>query len=379
MLLPLARYMHRNVRLLIAAAIAALLVIAWLLLRGGTAERATPPAPQTAQPRPEAPPTARPDLVVPPAPPPHTDEVMTPPTAVASSPYPPNSQPLTEGSDPETSVGEDNTVDAESGIHVVFGARKDVVHPPDPIVLDLEVLDKTSHRLPITHGRAYFRGERDTAAEGTGAHVAFVDDGKHAYTATFAPTAADQQQLMRFRTFVEVAFDAPFRLGERHYTTWVQYTPRPHAELDGEWSDAIVDGSLVVQAGVAVAQAGRYKVISSLYAGDSAIAFAQNAMVLETGRRSIPLLFFGKILRERELDGPYAIRFAMVFEEFPEQGIYWPGTTVDHAYTTSAYHAADFSPAAYVEPPRTEPEVTGESPSQQGKPGPVFGHMPLPN
>ena len=370
--------MSRNVRLLIAAAAIALLVIAWFLLRGGDRASATAVATQTAQRKPETPATARPDLVVPPAPPPHSDEAVMPPVAATGSPYPPNSQPLTEGSDPETSVPEDNTVDAESGIHVVFGARKDVVHPPDPIVLDLEVLDKASHRLPITHARADFRGERDTAAEGTGAHVAFVDDGKHAYTATFAPTTAEQKQIMRFRTFVEVVFDAPFRLGERHYTTWVQYTPRPNAELDGEWSDAIVDGSLVVLAGVAVAQPGRYKVIASLYSGEVAIAFSQNAQVLETGRRSIPLLFFGKILRDRELDGPYTIRFAMLFEELPDQGIYWPGTTVDHAYTTRAYRATELSPAAYVEPPRTEPEVTAQSPSQQGKPPPVFGHMPMP-
>ena len=171
---------------------------------------------------------------------------------------------------------------------------------------------------------------------------------------------------------MEVAFDAPNHLGERHYSASVQYTPTPTAELDGEWSDAIVDGSLVLQAGVAVAQPGHYKVIASLYSGDSAIAFAQSSVELETGRRSVTLLVFGKILRDRELDGPYTIRYAMLFEEFPEQGIYWPGSTVDHAYTTRAYRATEFSDAPYTPPPSTEPEVTAQSPSQQGKPPPLF-------
>jgi len=218
----------------------------------------------------------------------------------------------------------------------------------------------------------YFRSERDTAATGTGARVALVDDGKHGYTATFAPTPADQKQIMRFRTFIEVAFDAPNKLGERHYTASVQYTPRPNAELDGEYSDAIVDGSLVIQAGVAVAAAGHYKVIGSLYRGDAAIAFAQSSGELEVGRRSLPLTFFGKIVRDRELDGPYTLRYAMLFEEFPDQGIYWPGSTVDPAYTTRTYRATDFSPTPYVQPGPATPEVTAQSPSQQGKPPPLF-------
>ena len=164
----------------------------------------------------------------------------------------------------------------------------------------------------------------------------------------------------------------PNHLGERHYSASVQYTPRPNAELDGEWSEAVVDGSLVVQAGVAVMQKGRFKVIASLYSGDSAIAFSQHAMELEVGRRSVPLVFFGKILHDRELDGPYTIRYAMLFEELPDQGIYWPGTTVDHAYTTNPYRALDFSASPYEPPPSTEPEVTAQSPSQQGKPPPLF-------
>lgn len=364
--------MHRPKRLLIAAAGALALLFAWLLLRGRGGPADAPPAPVAAH---RAAPTGSGTVAdLPPevAPLPLDEPTQAAPGLPGASPYPPGSQPLTEGSDPARSVAEDDPVDADSGVHVVFGPRRDVVHPPEPIVIDLEVLDRAGHRLPIGNARAYFRNERDTAATGTGARVAFVDEGKLGYVARFAPTPTEQQQIMRFRTFVEVAFDAPNHLGERHYSASVQYTPRPKAELDGTYSDAIVDGSLVVQAGVAVAEAGRYKLIASLYAGDQAIAFAQSAGELEVGHRSLALTFFGKILHDRELDGPYTLRYAMLFEEFPAQGIYWPGTTVDPAYTTRAYKWTELSAAPYVEPAPTGPPVTAESPSQQGKPPPLY-------
>jgi hypothetical protein len=369
--------MYRSNRLLIALALAVALLVIWCRSRGGD-ERAPVPAPTA----PAITTSTSPELAAPvrPRAAPSTsieEPLQTIPALPGPSPYPPGSQPLTEGSDPATTVAEDDPVDTDSGIHVVFGPRLDVVHPPDPIVIDLQVLDRAGHRLPITNGRAYFRSDRDTAASGTGAHVAFVDDGSGAdrkasdlaFTATFTPA---DRSLMRFRTFVEVAFDAPHGLGERRYSASVQYTPRPQAELDGEYSDALEGGSLVVRVGVAVTTAARYKVIGSLYGGDSAIAFAQNAIELDAGRGSIPLSFFGKILHDRGLDGPYVLRYVMLFEEFPDQGIYWPGVTADRAYTTRAYRTADFSPESYAEPASTEPPITAQSPSQQGKPPPMF-------
>lgn len=367
--------MHRNRRVLTLAGalLAAALVLWWLWPRARDDAPAAPP------PRPEQ--VARAPAEAPaqlPAPASHHPErieaLQATPALPGPAPYPPGSQPLTEASDPATTVPEDDTVDAERGIHVVFGPRFDVVHPPDPIVIDLRVLDAHGKRLPITNGVAYFRSERATAATGTGPHAPFVDDGNHSYTARFTPSADEQQALGRFRTFVEVVFDAPDGLGPRHYGGTVQYTPPPGAELDGEFDEAIDAGSLVVRAGVDVHAAGRYKVIASLYGSDdaSAICFAQNAVSLDVGRQAVPLTFFGKILHDRGVDGPYVLRYMMVFEEFPDRGEYWPGVTVDHAYTTHAYRAGDFSDDAYVAPPSTEPEVTAQSPSQQGKPPPLF-------
>jgi hypothetical protein len=333
----------------------------------------------------------RPGATVAPAPPPFGDEdPAAQPTQGPGSlppgprPYPPGSQPLTQGSDPSTTVLEDNPVDDKGvGIHAIFGPRRDVVHPPDPIVVDLQVLDKQGKRLAVGSPFVRFHGDRE-ARNGTGPSVPFRDDGTGAdraagdlaYTVTYLPTAAEQQALgASFRVFVEVGFDAPNGLGPRLYVCSLHYGPQPGAELDGKFDEAIVDGSLVVGAGLTVHRAGQYKVIASLYGPDreTAIVFAQKSMALDVGQGEIPLLFFGKILRDRGIDGPYVLRYLMVFEEFPAQGTYYPGTTVDYAYTTQPYRAAQFSSAPYVEPPSTGPVVTAESPSQQNKPPSVFG------
>src|ERR1019366_10212176 len=74
---------------------------------------------------------------------------MPPPVPDEPYPYPQWSQPLTEGSDPATTVAEDNPVDLKSGLHVVLGPRKAVVHPPDAIVIDMKVLNRLGAAVPI--------------------------------------------------------------------------------------------------------------------------------------------------------------------------------------------------------------------------------------
>ena len=310
----------------------------------------------------------------------------TQPTRVPSPPgayaYPPGSQPLTEGVDPATTTPEDDPVDPENGVHVVFGPRRDVVHPPEPMIIDLTVLDNKGNRLPISDGVAFFRSAQASAAVGSGPSAPLVDDGSGSdrapgdlqYTATYVPSSREQAALCRFRVFVEVAFAAPNHLGGRRYSTWLDYTPKPGAELDGSYSEALRGGSLVVGAGLRVRERGQYKVIASLYAADraTALVFAQTSLPLEPGERSVPLTFFGKILRDRGIDGPYVLRYLMVFQEFPAEGIYWPGVTVDDAYTTRPYRAAELSADAYTPPAPTGPMVTADSPSQQGKPPPLI-------
>lgn len=374
----------------VAVALAGLALFLWWNDRGGN-QRLT-----AAQP---APPSAMPRHVAPGEPPglpaaddsaPHPDRGPTAVPVIPLGPdrppeFPPGSQPLTEGTDPATSMEEDDPVDSNDpqGLHAVFRARRDVVHPPDPLVLDLKLVDAAGNRLTIDHPYARFRSERTTAKKGPWFRAEFTDDGSGAdlvandlnYTVTFRPTPAQRKQLIGFRLFIEVGFDAPGGLGPRVYGGSMMYTDRPHAVLNHEFTESVDNGSLIVGVGVTVKKAGRYKVIASLYGPDeqTAIAFAQQSMPLDTGEQSIPLTFFGKILHDRQIDGPYVLRYMMLFEEHPDIGTYAPGDTVDFAYTTHAYAAADFSPAVYQPPPSTEPQVTAQSPSQRDKPPPMYG------
>ena len=299
------------------------------------------------------------------------------------SPFPPWCQPLTEGTDPSRTVAEDNPVDAKTGIHVVMGPRKYVVHPPDPMIIDVKVLNRLGAPLPITNAVARFRPDGTTVESGPWFEAPLVDDGTgadfaagdSAYAAALVPS--DEQRAALFKggehVFVEVAFEAPNGLGLMRYALTMIYSREPNATLSGKDSDQVVGGNLVVSVGVTATQAGTYRVIGSLYSGDGqrAIAFASASAPVSAGDGSIPLSFFGKVIHDSGIDGPYELRYMMLFERVQE-GQEIAGDTVDDAYTTAAYSAKSFPDAAWV-PPTDDTEVVDmNSPSQQGKPGPLF-------
>jgi hypothetical protein len=303
------------------------------------------------------------------------------------SPYPPWCQPLSQGSDPARTVKDDNPIDAKSGLHVVMGPRIFIVHPPDPIVIDLTVLNALGGKLPIASGVARFRPDGTTVAAGPWFEVPFVDDGTgadlgagdHDYTAAFLPS--DEQRAALFKggehVMGEVAFEAPEGHGLMRYPFVVTYSREPTATLDGKYSDAPSNGGLVISVGVTAQQPGSFRIIGSLYSGDGqrAIAFASTRATLPSGDGSIPLAFFGKVLHDSGTDGPYDLRFLMLYEQVAE-GTEIPGDTVDNAYTTAAYSASSFSGDAYEPPASDQPVVDMNSPSQQGKPPPLFPDDP---
>lgn len=319
---------------------------------------------------------------------PYDARQVPPPRPSSRWPYPPGSQPLVEGVDPATQMKEDDTVDAKSGVSCIFGPRVAVVHPPDPLVIDLEVVSRLGAALPIERGVARFRAGRTHPDDGPWWTVPFVDDGSGRdvaasdlrYTATFAPDPAQQAALLDggIHVFVDVGFDGPDGLGSRRYATTMEYARRPGAALDGKYTESIEDGSLVVAVGVSASTPGEYRVVASLYGGGRAIAFAQKSAWLDAGEGAIPLLFFGKILHDRGVDGPYELRFVMLFERAGADDI--PGDTVDPAYTTGPYRASSFSDAPYVTPAPTFEVVDRDSPSQRDRPPPLHadGERPIP-
>jgi hypothetical protein len=384
----------RRRTLLIAAAIA---VAALLGLVVCVAPRSSAPPEPVAQVVPKPPPPARPtdrspggatnggpsgagDASAFTAFDPHDMPVIPPPGPSARFPYPPGSQAVTEGFNPATQPQEDDPVDAEKGIHCIFGPRVAVVHPPDPLVIDLEVKNNLGADLPISDGVARFRTEQGDPKKGPWITTPFVDDGSgrdlaggdHKYTATLVPTDDQRTTLLAggVHLYVEVDFQAPHGLGARDYVTTMQYSRKPDGTLNGKYAESVDQGSLVISVGVTTTVAAEYRVIGTLYGGEAAITFASKSAQLGVGEGTIPLLFFGKILHDRGIDGPYVLRYAMLYEHLGRDDI--PGDTVDPAYTTQPYRARSFSDAPYVPAAPTFEVVDQNSPSQQGKPPPLF-------
>jgi hypothetical protein len=97
---------------------------------------------------------------------------------------------------------------------------------------------------------------------------------------------------------------------ERNATTSFLYS-RPHAQLTGNYRDAVVNGNLEVGVEVDVAEAGRFHGEATLYGADGTrlVGWAQAARALEPGRQWLTLQYYGLILRERDVGGPYTVRW----------------------------------------------------------------------
>jgi hypothetical protein len=124
---------------------------------------------------------------------------------------------------------------------------------------------------------------------------------------------------------------------------------RPDAQLTGRYSDAITGGNLEVQAEVDVQRAGRFHLEATLYTRDGTpLAWAQNALNLSTGLQRIPLSFFGLIIRERDVDGPYVLRYVALSTTTSMPNA--KNRLVENAYETAPYHAAEFSDQPFDDP-----------------------------
>jgi hypothetical protein len=124
----------------------------------------------------------------------------------------------------------------------------------------------------------------------------------------------------------------------------------PHARLTGNYRDAVVDGSLVVGVEIEVSEAGRFHVEATLYGSDGLVkvAWAQAAQSLEPGTHRLDLGYYGLILRERGIDGPYVLRYVALstVDEMPNA----KNRVVENAYTTRTYRTTAFSDRPFDDP-----------------------------
>jgi hypothetical protein len=264
--------------------------------------------------------------------------------------YPEWSQPLEEGEDP---ILRDRAVspviakgqDADTTL-TVFPERVSF-ESPDSVLL-YAFLTVGGERVAARD----MRGQILTEALQPIAELAYSDDGRgadaaagdHVYSARFAPAPGGDSALSE--SFLVRVFAVTSENDEIVGVTGFQYS-NPDAQLTGGYRDRLADGGLTVDAEVAVRNAGRFHVEATLYDrdGQRPIAWAQEARELAPGRHWMPLRFFGRVLRERAIDGPYVLRFVALstVTQMPNA----KNRLVENAHVTAAYDADQFSDAPF--------------------------------
>ena len=176
----------------------------------------------------------------------------------------------------------------------------------------LECLDGQGQRLAIDDletkmGRRLFGREygslppihaADDGSEGD------AEAGDLLYTIMVRPTAQDWGFL-----FVEANFEVKgFEHSQR--ANWYS-TPHTVAEFGGSVQDMMRDGHLIVRIPVTVQKAGYYEFEANLQEQGGDERFIASAFWrgdLAAGNQTVEIQFWGKVIRDAHIDGPYVVR-----------------------------------------------------------------------
>jgi hypothetical protein len=269
--------------------------------------------------------------------------------------YPPWSRPFNEeGEDP---ILRDRLVSPVTGagpdgaqpILVVFPEQVSF-EAPDAVLL-YAYLSMNDARVPA----ASISGTITSEDLQPLAHLAYADDGTNGdrvagdylYSARFdagVDFAPELSESFLVRVVAETTDGEP-----RMAATGFLYSS-PHARLTGNYRDAIVDGSLAIDAEVEVSRAGRFHLEGTLYSADGqrAVGEAHTAGELGPGRHFLRLVFFGRIINQSEVDGPYLLRFVALSTTSGMPNA--KNRLVTNAHLTAPYRFAQFSPEPFNDP-----------------------------
>jgi uncharacterized protein DUF4784 len=171
--------------------------------------------------------------------------------------------------------------------------------------------------------------------------------GDHIYTALYQPEAGQMSALSESFLARVTAFSEEGE--EIRAGTSFQYS-NPDAQLTGNYRDRLEDGSLVIEAELDVRNPGRFHLEGTLYdaAAANPLAWSQDAAELSPGRQWLRLSFFGRILHERGIDGPYLLRFLALSTATAMPNA--KNRLVENAFVTGHYTAAQFSDEPFNDP-----------------------------
>lgn len=212
--------------------------------------------------------------------------------------------------------------------------------------------DPRENRVPVQQIRGEIRNADDVAVMPITFHDDGIDGDAEAgdlfFTASITP---DPDKPKEFTGDFKVLVVAETVKGkELSATTNFSYSV-PIAHLTGQYRDAIVDGSLKIEAEVVVDEPGTFQLEGTL-ATEKAdmLGFGRETVTLQPGTTWIPLTFYGLMFREKNVDGPYTL-FSVVLtnlsEDPPQRS-----DVVPAAHTTKAYKATEFTSDPANDPER---------------------------
>lgn len=332
------------------------LVLGWFFLKSertveSQQHAATPPAPaapqESAPEAPPAPPSDRPREVQAPSAP--TDDPIA--EYRARTRYAPTSGVLSDQAvdllEPnrryDTFVPIEDTANRTRGgeMTFLFTADKYFYEGDDVVTATLNVLrDDEPVSVKITRADAVAESASGQTDESEGLNFRF-DDGGYTSTVKLEETFAEHHGPILFTVAFEYEPGKTQESALRVFTTPTNSIP---ANFTDSFSDGAENGSLVVYAGVEVFEPGFYRLDANLFSADGApLAFANFKGNLDAGAHRVPLEFFGLLMLDIGVAGPYEVRnvrgYLFLDGEYPDRlrmrdavGSYWT-----HAYEVSAF------------------------------------------
>jgi hypothetical protein len=343
-----------------AAAVAVVLAAVWLLGPEGRAPEATGSSQHAATvlaalPEPDAPaPAAARNAHRGDPPSPSTGEDEVPPQIqqfLAATVYPPTSQPLRPGSqdllNPDQRYEKPRPLGKNREVTFVFTADRYYYTGDKVAHVWLEVLRGNAPADGVRVHRAI------ALAEGESASSAPVDLGLRRDGARWSSDLELEKEFPEHHgtILLQVAFAVGG--GEVHEEAIRIFTTPPDripARLTGNFLDFVREGSLYVEMGVEVFEAGFFRFDANLYDrnGDP-VAFSVFKGDLPAGEQWVPLEFFGKVLRDEGALAPYTVEqirgYRFLDGQTPDRE-----RMADEPFThrTAAYDLARFSDEEYT-------------------------------
>ena len=163
-------------------------------------------------------------------------------------------------------------------------------------------------------------------------------------------TAAEYRQRARYPRWSQPIAGSEDPAESEYQRTSTDSPTGDDVSLTGNYRDAAEDGDLAIDAEVTVKTPGRFHVEATLYSkdGQQPIAWAQHTAELPTGKHWLRLRFYGLILHERGIDGPYLLR-SLALSTLTAVPVVKNGLARD-AHVTGIYTARNFTDRSFDDP-----------------------------